>query len=148
MSNIFKIAALSAVVIIVFAAGFFALNNSNTTGDKGGGMMSASELKSALEKEDEFVLVDVRTPEEYEAGHLDGSKLVPLDTLERNAENVLTDKNKKLYVYCRTGRRSAEAVGILKNKGYTNVYDVSGGITAWQSSGYSISKSDGTCVNC
>lgn len=148
MPNIIKIITLSAAAIIVFAAGFVVMSLNNKPGDKGGDILSAAELKGALDKKDDFVLVDVRTPEEYEAGHLDGSMLVPLDTLERNAENVLTDKNKKLYVYCRTGRRSAEAVGILKNKGYTNVYDVSGGITAWQASGYPISKSDGTCINC
>lgn len=148
MTKLVKIITLSAVVIFVFGAGFFLMNSGQSKSGTPSGILNAAELKNALEKEDDFVLVDVRTSDEYEAGHLDGSKLVPLDTIERNAENVLTDKNKKLYVYCRTGRRSAEAVGILKNKGYTNVHDVSGGITAWQSSGYPISKSDGTCVNC
>lgn len=148
MKGLTKIIILCILMAAVFGAGYYVMSLNNTTEITSGGILEAAELKNALEKEKDFVVVDVRTPEEYEAGHLEGSLLVPLDTIDRNAGNVLTDKNKKLFVYCRTGRRSAEAVGKLRSMGYTNVYDISGGITAWQASGYPISKSDGTCVNC
>lgn len=138
MKGFTKIIIISILTAAVFAAGYYVMSLSNSPEKTVGGILNASELKNALEKEKDFVLVDVRTPDEYKAGHLSGSLLVPLDTIDRNAENVLTDKDKKLFVYCRTGRRSAEAVGKLRSMGYTNVYDVSGGITAWQASGYPI----------
>lgn len=138
MKGFTKIIIISILTAAVFAAGYYVMSLSNSPEKTVGGILNASELQNALEKEKDFVLVDVRTPDEHEAGHLSGSLLVPLDTIDRNAENVLTDKDKKLFVYCRTGRRSAEAVGKLRSMGYTNVYDVSGGITAWQASGYPI----------
>lgn len=138
MKGFTKIIIISILTAAVFAAGYYVMSLSNSPEKTVGGILNASELKNALEKEKDFVLVDVRTPDEYKAGHLSRSLLVPLDTIDRNAENVLTDKDKKLFVYCRTGRRSAEAVGKLRSMGYTNVYDVSGGITAWQASGYPI----------
>lgn len=138
MKGFTKIIIISILTAAVFAAGYYVMSLSNSPEKTVGGILNASELKNALEKEKDYVLVDVRTPDEYEEGHLSGSLLVPLDTIDRNAENVLTDKDKKLFVYCRTGRRSAEAVGKLRSMGYTNVYDVSGGITAWQASGYPI----------
>ena len=76
-------------------------------------------------------VVDVRTPEEYNAGHLAGAVLAPLQTLEDNAPKVLKDKNATLLVYCRTGVRSANASKLLISMGYKHVYDIAGGITQW-----------------
>lgn len=71
------------------------------------------------------ILLDVRTEEEYSETHIDGSTNLPLQKIEM-ATSIITDKNKPLFVYCRSGVRSAKAVAILKKMGYTNVNDIGG----------------------
>lgn len=71
------------------------------------------------------ILLDVRTEEEYSETHIDGSTNLPLQKIEM-ATSIISDKNKPLFVYCRSGVRSAKAVAILKKMGYTNVNDIGG----------------------
>ena len=71
------------------------------------------------------ILLDVRTEEEYSETHIDGSTNLPLQKIEM-ATSIISDKNKPLFVYCRSGVRSAKAVAILKRMGYTNVNDIGG----------------------
>lgn len=79
---------------------------------------------------DDYVLLDVRTAEEYAEGHIAGATLLPVDDVEAGAAEVLPDKNKVIYVYCRSGRRSAIAAAALADLGYVNVYDM-GGLNDW-----------------
>lgn len=74
--------------------------------------------------------VDVREPDEYEMGHIPGAKLLPLGQLTAQAARVLPDQNGVWLVYCRTGRRSAEAVRLLEQLGYDHLFDL-GGILRW-----------------
>ena len=67
--------------------------------------------------------VDVREPDEYAVGHIPGAKLLPLGEVMSRAAEVLPDKDAPWLVYCRTGRRSADAVQKLDALGYTNIYD-------------------------
>ena len=76
------------------------------------------------------VAVDVREPDEFQVGHLPGAKLLPLGEVLRRAGEVLPDKNAPWLIYCRTGRRSADAVQKLESLGYTDLYDL-GGILSW-----------------
>lgn len=71
------------------------------------------------------ILLDVRTEEEYSETHIDGSTNLPLQKIEM-ATSIIFDKKKPLFVYCRSGVRSAKAVEILKRMGYTNVNDIGG----------------------
>ena len=75
------------------------------------------------------VLLDVRTPQEYQAGHIPGSKNVPLQQLER-IEYVSVKKDTPLFVYCHSGARSSQAVKALARMGYTSVKNI-GGIAAY-----------------
>jgi len=75
------------------------------------------------------LLLDVRTPAEYRAGHIPGSKNVPLQTIDRVAA-VAKDKTVPLFVYCQSGARSGQAAGMLQRMGYTNVKNI-GGISAY-----------------
>ena len=75
------------------------------------------------------VLLDVRTPQEYREGHIPSSQNVPLQQLD-NIEEVAENKDTVLYVYCRSGARSRQAVSLLKHMGYTNVHNI-GGIAAY-----------------
>ena len=75
------------------------------------------------------VLLDVRTPQEYREGHIPGSQNVHLQQLDK-VEEVTENKDTVLYVYCRSGARSRQAVSLLKHMGYTNVHNI-GGIAAY-----------------
>lgn len=74
--------------------------------------------------------VDVREPDEYALGHIPGAVLLPLDDVAERAGACLPAKDAHLLVYCRTGRRSAEACEILRRQGYTRVQDL-GAILRW-----------------
>ena len=75
------------------------------------------------------VLLDVRSPQEYREGHIPGSQNVPLQQLDK-VEEVTENKDTVLYVYCRSGARSRQAVSLLRAMGYTNVHNI-GGIAAY-----------------
>ena len=76
------------------------------------------------------VAVDVRELDEFSVGHIPGAKLLPLGQVLSRAAEVLPDKDAAWLIYCRTGRRSADAVQKLESLGYTNLYDL-GGILSW-----------------
>lgn len=71
------------------------------------------------------VLLDVRTREEYASGYIDGSVNIPLDELDGIAESI-RNPDVPIFVYCRSGRRSARAASYLRRIGYTNVRDIGG----------------------
>ena len=81
-------------------------------------------------KEDNAVLLDVRTEEEFSEGHIEGSLNLPSGEIDRVAA-LITDKSTPIYVYCRSGNRSARAAAYLKGNGYTSVYDI-GGILSYK----------------
>lgn len=83
-----------------------------------------------LSNENDIVILDVRTKEEYDTGHIKNSILIPVDVLEEEAIESLKDKDATIFIYCRSGNRSKTAANILINLGYQNVYDL-GGINDW-----------------
>ena len=92
--------------------------------------ITAEKAKEMIVSMKELVILDVRTQEEYEEGHIEGAILIPDYEIAAMAEDMLTDKNATLLVYCRSGRRSALAAESLYELGYTSVYDF-GGILDW-----------------
>lgn len=70
-------------------------------------------------------LIDVRTPEEFSDGHIQGSLNIPLDNINAGVKPDAV-KDEKIYLYCRSGNRSAEAKSILERSGYTNIVDMGG----------------------
>jgi len=93
-------------------------------------MISPEEAKESLDENSEIILLDVRTPSEYESGHIEGAVLLPLDNITEEASEVIPDNEKIYYVYCRSGNRSATAAQLLVDMGYKNIYDL-GGIIDW-----------------
>lgn len=93
--------------------------------------ISASDAKDKLDSESDIILLDVRTHEEYETEHIPGSILIPLSELEDRAIAELSNKDLMIIVYCASGGRSKTASNILVNLEYTNVYNLTGGISAW-----------------
>ena len=98
--------------------------------------VSAQEAKELMDKEESYIILDVRTDEEYEQGHIKNAVLIPDYEIEARAEKELPDKDQLIMVYCRSGRRSKNASDILVSLGYTNVVEF-GGIIDWE---YEIEK--------
>ena len=92
--------------------------------------VSAAEAHSMMSELDEYVLLDVRTGDEYSAERIEGAKLIPVDEIKERAGRELPDRETAIFVYCRSGRRSADASRQLAGMGYVNVYDF-GGISGW-----------------
>lgn len=88
------------------------------------------EAKKIIDDYSDIKIIDVRDEDELIEGYIENSILIPLDTVRNNIENIIQDKNYKILVYCRSGRRSAIACEILDELGYTDVYDF-GGIIDW-----------------
>ena len=82
-----------------------------------------------MEEESSYIILDVRTPQEYQEGHISGSKNVPLQTIDK-ISSVADNKNIPLFVYCYSGGRSRQAAAVLGQMGYTNVRNI-GGIAAY-----------------
>lgn len=83
-------------------------------------------------------LLDVRTPKEYAQGHVANATLLPLAVLDGTNEALPDDRTTPIFVYCRSGARSAQAADILAENGYTVVRNLDGGILAWQEAGYPV----------
>jgi len=93
--------------------------------------LTSHEIKALLDKDEkgEYLLLDVRQPEEYEAGHIPGATLIPLGELE--AKQGELDRNKRIITYCRSGRRSMAAAIALCGLGFEGVQHLDGGILSW-----------------
>jgi len=85
-----------------------------------------------------LIILDVRTQSEYDERHLENSILIPVTELESRINELSQYKDTEIIVYCRTGARSAQASSILDFNNFTKVFNVLGGINAWESAGYPI----------
>ena len=92
--------------------------------------ISAADAKARMDSGDTIVILDVRTQEENDAGHISGAILVPNETIVDKQPELLPDLDAEILVYCRSGNRSAQAAKKLIAIGYTNVVDF-GGIIDW-----------------
>ena len=93
--------------------------------------ISGAEAKALMDSESGYIIIDARTQEEYDEGHIPGAILIPEYEIADRAENELHDKNQLILVYCRSGRRSKIAAEELVKLGYTNVKEF-GGIIDWE----------------
>ena len=92
--------------------------------------ISQDEAMKIMEEESGYLIVDVRRPDEFAEGHIEGAINVPNEGIAEEMPEELPDKDQLLLIYCRTGRRSKEASEKLAKIGYTNVYEF-GGINTW-----------------
>ena len=93
--------------------------------------ISGAEAKALMDSESGYVIIDARTQEEYDQGHIPGAILIPEYEIADRAEKELPDKDQLILVYCRSGRRSKIAAEELVQHGYTNVKEF-GGIIDWE----------------
>jgi len=93
-------------------------------------LITPSEAKALISSSEDVILLDVRTPSEYNQAHVPGAILLPLDDIQNDMKTLFPDQNSTYIIYCRSGNRSADAVKLLKDLGYQNLYDL-GGIIDW-----------------
>jgi rhodanese-related sulfurtransferase len=137
------------VLIFLFLVAFLIFTEQRKGSPSGFENVSVQEAKEMVEKGDVFIL-DVRTPDEFNSSHIEGATLIPVSSV--SGSNLSSDRllkaridevpKKKILVYCRTGRRSNTASTMLVNAGYSQVYNMEGGITAWTDAGYPVVSSE------
>ena len=117
--------------IPIFAALLF-LAGCSATGREGPGYsrITMEEARQRLSIECGFIILDVRTPEEFAAGHIPGALNIPNETIGTDEIPQLPEKEQRIYVYCRSGNRSKQASEKLVALGYTNIVEF-GGIIDW-----------------
>jgi sulfur-carrier protein adenylyltransferase/sulfurtransferase len=91
--------------------------------------MSTHELKRRMDAGEPFKLIDVREPFEYEIARIDGARLIPLGEITEHLDEL--ERDQPIVVHCHSGQRSAQAVQLLQQSGFANVYNLEGGIDAW-----------------
>ena len=93
--------------------------------------ISGAEAKALMDSESGYIIIDARTQEEYDQGHIPGAIMIPEYEIADRAEKELPDKDQLILIYCRSGRRSKIAAEELVKLGYTNIKEF-GGIIDWE----------------
>jgi len=130
-----------AAVLLIFVALVTAVGCGKTetvTDKKAMVNITPADLKKLFDSGKAPMIVDVRTPEEYAAGHIPGAKLIPLQTIEEGIKAI--DKKQEMVLVCRSGNRSAQAYEILAGMGYSSLKNMTGGMTEWEKIGGSVSR--------
>jgi phage shock protein E len=91
-----------------------------------------------LYQRNDVVILDVREDSEYNAGHIPGATLVPLGQIPNRLDEI--PKDKTVIAVCRSGNRSSQATNFLRQQGFENVHNMTGGMNAWSQAGYKIEK--------
>ena len=143
-----RIIILGAIaILIIVGAGYMILRNdssgvaeSHEDGDVEEYEIYPGDVAQKMERGEEFILLDVRTPEEYEEVHLSGALLLPVQELSQKSLASIglgeSAKDKEIIIYCRSGARSKTAYDIMKSLGYTNIKSVAGGMIHWEEDNY------------
>jgi len=129
------IIVLAAVVLVVFGA--VIISNQNQPAATSNNLpLEVNVQKANAFYEAGGYILDVRTPEEWAAGHVPGATLIPLDQLQSRLSELPQDED--IYIICRSGNRSATARDILLQNGFDQVTSVGGGFNDWAANGYPV----------
>lgn len=93
--------------------------------------ISVDEAKTMIEGNDQLIIVDARTPEEFADGHLDGAINVDVKADDFTEQILKMSKEESYLVYCRSGKRSTKASNIMADQGFKTLYNMDGGYLAW-----------------
>lgn len=113
--------------LLIISAVVFAFNTSSSNI---GGIVDSSDFITKFKNSPDSVLIDVRTPSEYESGHIEKAINVDYENSNFESEVKKLDPAKTYFVYCRSGNRSSKAIVIMNNNGIKNIYDLRGGISS------------------
>jgi len=126
------------IIVIFFLAGILAAGNEKKGDVKSITPEDAQELIKKNKNNPDFIILDVRTPQEFNEGHLEEALNIDYSSPDFKKELEKLDRKKLYLVYCRSGVRSTRAVGVMKDTGFKLLYNMSGGIIAWESKGYPV----------
>ncbi len=121
---------LGAALAVCFSLSIVLSGCSDKSEEASYTQISMEEAAKLMESEEDYIILDVRTIEEYESGHIPGAVCVPNETIGEEAVEELPDKEQMILIYCRSGNRSKQAASKLVEQGYTNIYEF-GGIIDW-----------------
>jgi len=93
--------------------------------------ISFTQAQSLIYQTENIIIIDVRTPAEFDGGHIENAISLPLNDMQNTIIDAVSDKNQTILIYCQSGNRSQVAMDILYDLGYTVVYELEGGILAW-----------------
>ncbi|MCS6974544.1 MAG: rhodanese-like domain-containing protein [Cyclobacteriaceae bacterium] len=123
---------LYSFLILLFASGCSRSQNITT--------LDVAQFEKQLKEKADKIILDVRTPEEYSDGHIPGSVMIDYYKSDFRQQINKLDKTKPVFVYCASGVRSSSAAKILVQSGFTQVFNLQGGINAWYRSGKPIER--------
>lgn len=103
--------------------------------------LASADFKSSIENKS-VQLIDVRTPEEFSEGHLINANNIDFYESDFLTQMNKLDKNKPVYIYCRSGGRSGKTAVQLKKQGFTEVYDLEGGILEWMENNFEVQENE------
>lgn len=102
-------------------------------------VVSPSDAAATIDDaQDDLVILDVRTPEEFDEGHIDGATMLDFYRSDFADQLAALDREVPYVLYCRSGNRSSQARAMMSDLGFTTVDDIDGGILAWQSAGFPV----------
>ena len=131
MFQVKKQGGLLLILILLAVVMVFIVASVVRSSERGYQLLSMADGVKLMNEEPESLLVDVRTVEEYESGHIPGAVLLPIAEIrEGNVAEMLPDPEQCILLYCRTGRRAEDSAALLAGMGYTRLYSI-GGIVDW-----------------
>lgn len=133
-----RILGITATLLggMLLLASFGWTRTSDDVGRKEIATITAEELRNRLQSDSPPIIVDVREPDEYETGHIEGALLQPLGTVER----LDFDHGTEIVLVCRSGKRSGSAYEKLSRLGFTQLWNLEGGMLAWERLDYPVTK--------
>lgn len=118
-------------ILILIVGGVIMFYDKDDNGNKATiKYVSMNEIQKIMDKEINYIILDVRTIEEYNEGYIPNAICIPNEAIDKNVYEKLSDKNQLLLIYCRSGNRSKQATKKLSELGYTNLIEF-GGIIDW-----------------
>lgn len=102
--------------------------------------IDSKQLKEKLDAKEEFILIDCREQEEWDEGHINGAKFIPLSNFKELHAEILNNKEAQIVMMCRVGRRSLSACQFLLGEDFENLINLEDGIIGWESNGFETVK--------
>lgn len=121
-------------VLVLFLASFVAAEAQNKI------QVNSKEVKELLKKNKDLIIIDVRTPNEFNAGHLKGALNIDVNQYDATSKIDKLNRNARYIVYCRTSNRSGMAVQYMMQKGFKTVYQMMDGFPGWAANNFAYEK--------
>jgi rhodanese-related sulfurtransferase len=125
------VATLLLLMILIIGMAGCSSGNQSSDSENTYQKISSEEAKKMMDEESNLIILDVRTAEEFETGHIQGAVNISNTEITATAEKAIPDKSATILVYCRSGNRSALASKELSELGYSHIYDL-GGLVDWK----------------